>query len=437
MTEGKRNWIKEYFLQQKALFYRNYRLFVMGQTLSLVGTWIQRMAMLWLVYRLTHSAFLLGLIGFCEQIPIFFIAPFAGVFADRWNRHKALIRIESLALLQAFLLGFITFMGWVEVWHLIFLSLMLGVVNAFEAPMRKSFVVEMVDQDKESLTNAIALNSTVFNLSRLIGPSIAGVLISLVGEAWCFMANAFSYALVVLCLLLMHLPAVTKRLRDAPRVFQRLKEGVQYIRTKKIMQVLLSMLAVVSFSNASLKTLAPVFAKDILGGDAQTLGFLMSASGIGAICGALYLTKRRTIAQFKKILSFTGIFLGTGIICFAISRSLVLSLLFIAFAGLGQMVHTTSTNTMLQLLVDEDKRGRLMSFYTVCLQGTMPFGSMVAGVIAGLLGGQWAMGIMGVICLSGTYFFRIRNIHDHLKYAERQNHSLPNRAFNPFGKLKG
>ncbi len=437
MTERKRNRIKEYFLQQRALFYRNYRLFVAGQTLSLIGTWIQRMAMLWLVYRLTHSAFLLGLVGFCEQVPIFFIAPFAGVYADRWNRHKALIRIESLALLQAALLGAITFLGWVEVWHLIFLSLMLGVINAFEAPMRKSFVVQTVEQDKESLSNAIALNSTVFNLSRLIGPSIAGVLISLVGEGWCFMANAFSYAVVVLCLIFMHLPEPVRRLKEAPHVIQRLKEGIQYVKTQKLMQVLLSMLAVVSFSNASLRTLAPIFAKDVLQGDAQTLGFLMSASGVGAICGALYLTKRRTISQFKKILSFTGLFLGTGIICFAISRSLVLSLLFIAFAGLGQMVHTTSTNTMLQLLVEEDKRGRIMSFYTVCLQGTMPFGSMVAGAIAGVLGGQWAMGIMGVICLTGTYFFRHKNIHDHLKYAEKRNHPLPNRTFNPFGKLKG
>lgn len=436
MAHEKSNRFKNYLLQQKALFYRNYRLFVAGQTLSLIGTWIQRMAMLWLAYRLTNSAFLLGAIGFCEQVPIFLIAPFAGVYADRWDKHKSLIRIELLALAQAFLLGLLTLSGMIEVWHLIVLSLMLGAVNAFEVPMRQSFVVEMVNRDKESLSNAIALNSTVFNLSRLIGPSIAGILIGVVGEGWCFMANAFSYALVVLCLVFMRLPKVSGGVKEAGRVLKRLKEGVGYIKTKKVMQALLFMLAVVSFSNASLRTLAPIFAKDVLHGDADTLGFLMSASGVGAICGALFLTKRKTIARLKKIVSVTGILLGTGIVCFAISHSLFLSLLFIAIAGLGQMMHTASTNTLLQLLVDDDKRGRIMSFYTVCLQGTMPFGSLVAGMIAGALGGPWAMAIMGVTCLAGTFFFRGKNLHDRLKHIEEQNHHLPKRNFGPFERFR-
>ena len=424
MTTEKNNRIKKYFLEQKALFHRNYRLFMAGQTLSLIGTWIQRMAMMWLVYQLTNSAFLLGVVGFCEQVPIFLIAPFAGVFADRWDKHLALCRIEAFAAAQAFILGLLTLFGVVQIWHIIVLSLSLGIINAFEVPIRQSFVVDMVNRDKEALPNAIALNSTVFNLSRLIGPSIAGILISTVGEGWCFMANAFSYVIVLVSLLMMHLPKEKMKIETERQVFLKLKEGIQYIKKNKMMRSLLLMLAIVSFSNASLRTLAPVFAKDVLHGNASTLGFLMSAAGVGAICGALFLTKRKTTGLLKRIVSFTGILLGTAMICFAISSSLMLSLLCIAFAGLGQMMHTASTNTLLQLYVDDDKRGRVMSFYTVCLQGTMPFGSLLAGAIAGFIGGPWAMACMGAICLLGTLFFKEKNIRARLKDVRSQQHDL-------------
>lgn len=384
-----------------------------GQTLSLVGTWVQRMAMMWLVYQLTHSAFLLGVVGFCEQVPIFLIAPFAGVFADGWNKHRALCWIEALALVQALLLGVLTILDLVQIWHVIVLSLFLGVINAFEVPMRQSFVVEMVDRNKASLQNAIALNSTVFNLSRLIGPSVAGILISVVGEGWCFIANAFSYALVLTSLLLMQLPRKPLRRRVQAQVLSRLKEGVQYVKQYRLMRMLLLLLAVVSFSNAAIKTLAPVFAKDILGGGAHTLGFLMSAAGVGAICGALFLTKKQTTSRLKHLVSYTGILLGAAMVCFAVSHSLVLSLLFIAASGLAQMMHTACTNTLLQLQVDDDKRGRVMSFYTVCLQGTMPFGSLLAGAWAGLAGGAWAIAGMGVLCLAATFLLpKIKNIYD-------------------------
>jgi MFS family permease len=406
------NWrtslLKAYFLQQKALFYRNYRLFMAGQTLSLIGTWIQRMAMMWLVYQLTHSAFLLGLVAFCEQVPIFLIAPVAGVYADRWDKHKALCWIEAFALLQALLLGVLTLAGLVQIWHVILLSLLLGVINAFEVPMRQSFVVEMVNRNKESLQNAIALNSTLFNVSRLIGPSIAGILISMVGEGWCFMANAFSYSLVLGSLLLMRLTKTTVRLPPEREIFKKLKEGIRYINANRMMRSLLILLAIVSFSNAAIRTLAPVFAKDILLGGAQTLGFLMSAAGVGAIGGALFLTRSQTTATLTRIVSVTGILLGAAMICFAISRSLPLSLLFIALGGLGQMMHTACTNTLLQLKVDDDKRGRVMSFYTVCLQGTMPFGSLLAGALAGWAGGPWAIAVMGGICFVGTILLRQR-----------------------------
>lgn len=406
MARWKREQIKEYFLQQKALFHRNYRLFMVGQTLSLIGTWIQRMAMMWLVYQLSHSAFLLGVIGFCEQVPIFLIAPFAGVYADHWNKHKALCWIEALAMLQAFLLGLLTLFGVVQIWQIVLLSLCLGLINAFEVPVRQSFVVEMVDRDKESLQNAIALNSTVFNLSRLIGPSIAGVLISVVGEGWCFMANALSYAIVLTSLLMIRLPVWEIKTGKENNILERLKEGIRYVGRNSMMKSLLILLAIVSFSNASVRTLAPVFAKDILKGGAHTLGFLMSAAGVGAICGALFLTKRKTVVTLKQIVSWTGVLLGVALICFSISHSLILSLVFIAAGGLGQMMHTACTNTLLQLHVDDDKRGRVMSFYTVCLQGTMPFGSLLAGGIAGITGGPWAIAIMGIFCLAGTLLLR-------------------------------
>jgi MFS family permease len=424
MAFKKENRIHRYFSQQKALFYRNYRLFMVGQTLSLIGTWIQRMAMMWLVYKLSNSAFLLGVVGFCEQIPIFLIAPFAGVYADRWDKHKALIRIEVFALAQAFLLGILTLFGLVQIWHIIALSLCLGIINAFEVPMRQSFVVEMVEGDKAALPNAIALNSTVFNLSRLIGPSVAGILIAAVGEGWCFMANALSYAIVLVSLLMMRIPkSILERAKEVD-ILNKLKEGIQYVKQNHLMRSLLLLLAIVSFSNASLKTLAPIFAKDVLKGDAHTLGFLMSAAGVGAICGALFLTKRKSTGLLKRIVSFTGILLGTGMICFAISRSLPVSLFFIAIAGFSQMMHTASTNTLLQLYVDDDKRGRVMSFYTVCLQGTMPFGSLLAGALAGFIGAQWAVAFMGGFCLVSSLFLREKNIHSRVKKAQEHQHEI-------------
>ena len=377
------------------------------------------MAMMWLVYQLTHSAFLLGVVGFCEQVPIFLIAPFAGVYADRWNKHKALCRIEAFASVQAFLLGILTLFNVVEIWHIIILSLCLGVINAFEVPMRQSFVVEMVGRDKQTLPNAIALNSTIFNLSRLIGPSVAGILISAVGEGWCFMANAFSYAIVLVSLLMMNISHGEIKQTGETNVVKKLKEGIEYIKSNNMMRTLLVLLAIVSFSNASLRTLAPIFAKDVLHGGAHTLGFLMSAAGVGAICGALFLTKSKSTALLKRIVSFTGILLGVGMICFAISRSLPLSLFFIAIAGLAQMMHTACTNTLLQLHVDDDKRGRVMSFYTVCLQGTMPFGSLLAGAIAGIIGGPWAVVVMGAICLLATIFIREKNVYERRKREKR------------------
>lgn len=416
--------LSSYFRQQKALLYRNYRLFMLGQTFSLIGTWIQRIAMMWLAYKLTNSALLLGLIGFCEQIPILVLAPFAGVYADKWDKHKALYKIESLALVQALVLGLLTLFNVVAIWHIIILSLLLGIINAFEVPIRQSFVVEMVERDKDSLSNAIALNSTVFNLSRLIGPSVAGILISSVGEGWCFIANAISYAIVVASLLLMRMPKHVIKVLKETNTLTQLKEGLQYIGANKMMKALLLVLAIVSFANASLRTLAPVFAKDILKGDAGTLGWLMTAAGVGAICGALFLTKRKANPVLRRIVSFTGILLGMSMIAFACSHWIPLSLFFISLTGLAQMMHTATTNTLLQLHVDDNMRGRVMSFYAMCLQGTMPIGSLIAGCIADVAGAPWAVGIMGAICFIGTLFFREKELVSRLKEVKQHHHDI-------------
>ncbi len=409
MVEKKRkNVIRVYFEQQIALTHRNYRLYVVGQSMSQIGTLIQRVAMIWLAYRMTNSPFILGLVGFSEQIPIFMIAPFAGVFADRWDKRKALIRIESLASLQALFLAILMFTGVIRIWHIILLSLSLGVINAFEVPVRQSFVVDMVDGDKDALGNAIAFNSTVFNLSRLIGPSIAGILITAVGEGWCFMANAFSYAIVVTSIIMMRITVKSGRGEISGQVIRKLKEGVRYVGKLHVMKTLLILLAIISFSNASFRTLAPVFAKDILHGNANTFGFLMSAAGVGAIIGAIFLTSHRSVGLLKKLIHYTGILLGVSLLCFGGSKWLWLSLIFMASGGLAQMMHTACTNTLLQLFTDDDKRGRVMSFYAVSLQGTTPFGSFVSGTIADSIGAPFTMAIMGVFSIAGTLFLRTK-----------------------------
>jgi MFS family permease len=407
------HFIATYFEKQIALTHRNYRLFLIGQGLSVTGTRIQRIAMIWLAYRLTNSPFVLGLVGFSEQIPILLIAPFAGVFADRWDKRHALIRIESLAMLQAVVLGILTFTHVIMIWQIIVLSLLLGVINSFEVPVRQSFVVDMVDGDKDALGNAIALNSTVFNLSRLIGPSLAGILISLVGEGWCFMANGLSYVIVVTSLILMHISALPKRALESGQVVSKLKEGVKYVKNHITMRSLLFLLAIISFSNASFRTLAPVFAKNILHGNANTFGFLMSAAGVGAITGAVFLTNRRSIRLLKRLIHYTGFLLGISLICFGGSKWFWLSLIFIAAGGLAQMIHTASTNTLLQFYTDDDKRGKVMSFYAMSLQGTSPFGSLIAGAIAGVIGGPWTMAIIGGFCLLGTLLLKNESSRGH------------------------
>jgi MFS family permease len=387
----------------RSLQYRNYRLFFGGQSISLIGTWIQQIAMVWLVYSLTGSTFLLGLVGFVGQIPTFLLAPFAGVLTDRWNRYHILIVTQILAMIQALILAFLFFIGTIEVWHIIFLSVLLGCINAFDIPARQSFVVEMVEK-KEDLGNAIALNSSMFNGARLLGPSIAGVLIASTGEGICFLLNGLSYLFVIVSLILMKVKS-KKRETQNPDVLKEIKEGFSYTFGFAPIKSIILLLGLINLMGMPYIVLMPVFAKEIFHGGPYTFGFLMGASGVGALMGALYLASRRNVLGLEKIISLsTGIF-GFGLITFSLSRLFLLSLVLMIITGLGMILQTSSSNTILQTIVDDDKRGRVMSFFTMALTGTAPFGSLLAGGLASFLGSPNTLIIGGILCVLGALIF--------------------------------
>jgi len=390
----------------RALSYRNYRLFFFGQSISLVGTWMQQVAMSWLVYRLTGSPVLLGTVGFTSQIPTFLVAPFAGVLADRSNRRRLLIATQSLAMAQAFLLAFFVLSGLVKVWHILVLSLLLGVVNGFDVPIRQSFVVDMVEE-KHGLANAIALNSSMVNAARLLGPTVAGLLISALGEGACFVLNGVSYFAVLLSLALMRVA------RGAPRAVRRsllyeLREGVSYAASSAPIRVTLMLMSLMSLMGMPYVVLMPVFAKDVLHGGPHTFGFLMATAGVGSLAGTLYLALRRSVIGLGNLIALSCALFGLGIACFALSRTQWLSLAFLPLAGFGAMVQVAASNTFLQTIVDDDKRGRVMSFFTMSFMGMTPFGSLFAGVVAGRLGAPVTVEIGGLACLVGALLFAIR-----------------------------
>lgn len=383
--------------------YRNFRLFFGGQSISLIGTWIQRIATPWLVYHLTGSALLLGVVGFAGQIPTFIIAPFAGVLTDRWNKYYILIGTQIAAMLQAFILAILYLSGNIQVWHIVVLSVFLGCINAFDVPARQSFVIEMVDK-KEELGNAIALNSSMVNGARLIGPSIAGLLIAFMGEGICFMLNAISYLFVIASLLFMKVkPRIAKK-KDVA-VLKELKEGFLYAFGFAPIKYILILLAMVSFMGMPYTVLMPVFAKEILHGGAHTFGFLMAASGVGALSGALYLASRKNVLGLSKIIPIAASTFGIGLIAFSLSRFFLLSLVLLSIAGLGMMIQIAASNTILQTIVDDDKRGRVMSFYTMAFMGSAPFGSLFAGSMTSVIGAPNTILVGGVTCIIGAALF--------------------------------
>ena len=383
--------------------YRNYRLFFGGQSISLIGTWIQRIATPWLVYHLTDSVFILGVVGFAGQIPTFLLAPFAGVLTDRWNRYHMLIITQVLAMIQALILALLFFTGVIHVWHIIVLSVLLGCINAFDIPVRQSFVVEMVEK-KEDLGNAIALNSTMVNGARLLGPSIAGILIAAAGEGTCFLINGLSYLVVILSLLRMKVvPREMKR--KVTRVFRELKEGFSYTFGFAPLRSVILLLALVSLMGMPYTVLMPVIAKEVFHGGAHTFGFLIGASGLGALTGAIYLASRKNLIMLGRIIPLSAGLFGLGLVSFSLSRSLILSLALMVITGLGMMMEMASSNTILQTVVDDDKRGRVMSFYTMAFIGTAPFGSLLAGGLAKIIGAPLTLTIGGVACLTGALLF--------------------------------
>ncbi len=387
----------------RSLNYRNYRLFFYGQSISLIGTWIQRITTPWLVYHLTNSAFLLGLVGFAGQIPTFLIAPFAGVLTDRWNRYHLLIITQIAAMAQAFILAFLYLNGTIEVWHIVVLSVFLGIVNAFDVPARQSFVVEMVEK-KEDLANAIALNSSMVNGARLLGPSIAGMLIAFTGEGVCFLLNGVSYLFVIASLMMMKISPRTIS-QKSKRVMKELKEGFSYTFGFAPIRYIILLLALVSLMGMPYTVLMPVFAKEVLHGGSHTFGFLMGASGLGALLGALYLASRKNVLGLDKLIPLAAGTFGLGLIAFSFSRYFALSMGLMVFTGLGMMLQMATSNTIIQTIVEDDKRGRVMSFYTMAFMGTAPFGSFLAGSLASSLGAPNTLVVGGVSCILGALYF--------------------------------
>jgi MFS family permease len=395
----------------RSLAHQNYRLFFVGQGISLVGTWMTRVATGWLVFRLSgpDSAFLLGVVGFASQIPSFFLTPFAGVLVDRWNRHRLLVLTQALSLIQSALLAVVAFRGepgTATILQIITLSLVQGVINAFDMPARQAFLVEMIAR-KEDLANAIALNSSLVNGARLIGPSLAGILIALAGEGWCFLIDAISYVAVVLALLAMQLPARDVRHHPA-RMWHGMMEGFRYSFGFAPIRTILLLLALVSFMGMPYTVLMPIFASDILQGGPYALGFLSAASGVGALVGALVLASRRTVLGLGNAIVISTLLFGVGLIGFALSTVLWLSLLLMLITGFGMMVAMAASNTILQTIVDEDKRGRVMSYFGMAFMGMTPFGSLFAGALAGWIGAANTVMVGGIACIFGAVIFAIR-----------------------------
>jgi MFS family permease len=388
----------------RALRHRNFRLFLAGQIVSLTGTWMQQVALGWLVYRLTRSAFLLGLVGFAGQIPSLFVAPFAGVWADRANRQRMIVATQALSMLQAVVLAGLVLTGAVRIGHVLALSLFLGIVNAFDIPARQSFLVEMVS-GREDLANAIALNSSTFNAARLVGPSIAGAIIAAAGEGVVFVLNAVSYLAVLAGLLAMRLPPRPPASERAAPVWHTLREGVAYVTSFGPIRAILLLLSLVSLTGAPYAVLMPVFAAEVLHGDAHTLGFLVGAIGLGALCGALLLASRQTVRGLGRVIVVSVLGFGAALLGFSLSHRLWLSLVLVFFSGFALMVHMAASNTVVQTIVDDDKRGRVMSFYAAAFQGTMPLGSLLAGALAGLLGAPRTVQLGGIACLLGALAF--------------------------------
>ena len=386
----------------RALRHRNYRLFFTGQLISLTGTWMQSVAQAWLAYRLTDSAAMLGIVGFAGQIPALLFSPAGGVVADRFARRQVLLATQASSMLLALALAALTLSGQITIAWILALAALSGVVNAFDIPTRQAFAIDMVG--REDMVNAIALNSSIFNGARVAGPALAGLLVARIGEGWCFLVNAVSYFAVLASLLAMRLPAVV-RTAQATSVWTSVREGFVYVSRARPVRALLLLLGLVSLTGMPYAVLMPVFAREILGGGARELGLLMGASGVGALLGAIVLATRRSVRGLGSFVAFCAGGMGLTLIAFAYSRSLWLSALFLVPVGFFMMSEMASSNTLIQSLIPDAMRGRVMSLYAMMFMGMAPIGALLAGALAASIGAPRTVAGGGILCLAGALLF--------------------------------
>jgi MFS family permease len=389
----------------RALRHRNFQLFFTRQSISLVGTWMTRLATTWLVYRLTRSALLLGIVTFAGQIVSFALGPFAGVWVERLNRRKLLIWTQAAASIQSLAMAALTLAHVITLWEIIVLAALQGLINAFDMPARQSFLIQMVE-DRNDLGNAIAINSSMVNGARLIGPAIAGLLIGAVGEGWCFLIDGVSYFAVIASLLMMRIKLLDVR-RTASGMLEQVREGWDYVRTFRPIRTILLLFSLLCLMGYPFAVLLPVFAVQVLHGGAATLGWLSGASGIGALVSALSLALRKSIVGLTRMLRIAAAMLGAALILFGLSRTLWVSLVLMAFVGFGLMQSAAVSNTIVQSLVPEDKRARVMSYYTMAFFGAAPFGSLLAGALAHRMGAPNTLIFNGAFCLAGSLWFTL------------------------------
>jgi MFS family permease len=385
----------------RALRHRNFQLFFSGQLISLTVTWMQSVAQAWLVYSMTKSALLLGTVGFASQIPVFLVAPFGGITADRVNRQRLVIATQSCSMILAGILAWLTLSGRVHVWHIFLLAGLLGVVNAFDIPGRQAFLIDMVG--KEDLMNAIALNSSMFNGARVIGPAVAGILVARIGEGWCFAANSVSYIAVLIGLLLM-------KVRSVPRISNRspmedIIEGFRWVNQTKIIRSLLFLIGLVSLVGMPYTVLMPVFADKILHGGARGLGILMGATGVGALFGALTLAAKTGIKGLGRWVTITCATLGISLFLFSFSTSFWLSAALLLPCGYSMMLQMACSNTLIQTIVPDHLRGRVMSLYSMMFMGMAPFGAFFGGALANRIGAPMTVAVGGIACVLGAIWF--------------------------------
>jgi len=390
----------------RALRHRNFRLFFCGQSLSLIGTWMTRLATSWLVYRLTGSSFLLGAVSFAGQIPTFCLSPVAGVWIDRWDRRRVLLITQLLAASQSFMLAGLTLSGRITIPEILWLSVFQGLINAFDMPARQSFLVQMVD-GRTDLGNAIALNSTMVNGARLLGPALAGIIIAAVGEGYCFLIDGLSYFAVIASLLAMRIEGRTVA-KSAASMFVQLKEGWAYVSAFAPIRAVLLSFAIVSFMGVPYTVLMPVFAAKVFHGGAHTLGFLMGAAGVGSIIAAISLAARKSVRGLYRVIPMVAAVFGGGLIAFSFSRNYWLSLGLMTVTGFGMMLFAAASNTVIQTIVEDDKRGRVMSYYTMAYMGASPFGSLLAGSLAPVIGAPGTVLLCGIGCIAGAVWFRLQ-----------------------------